>query len=566
MSLFSGTEHALPQWLPDETLFSWASRYHRLAGHRLAAQTCFALFGDRRHGSQHDLPTRLGWLADQTAGQLGTPEDVALNHTLLRYYLVPRRFDEVAAAISSLVEPTAGVLKFRLGILTSRFRANHPLKACPGCVDAHRFTCGSPYWHLAHQYPGVWMCLQHDTPLQVSTVKANGVGRFGWVLPPDAGLIDVVPATSVAALRRLADLIAGWSALAPGSLTPSGIAAACRLQLTRRDAWKVRASRADAGADFVGAIAELRQVLELQGLPASPGQGKSDIDRWVFAPRGGTHPLRHLAIVYWLFPRWDDFLAAYAEAQAMDQLADQGQLRSEPADIRRVEFVRALTAGKSVTASSKLVGVTVGTGLAWAAQHGFKTGRRPKSITESLQKCIAVALGRGDEKFDIAKLNRVSVQAVTRVLRSEVGLAEQRRLAQRERAQLKARQSWVAAQDALPGATVADLRAHAGAAYAWLRRHDKVWLEGHLPSARRPSTALRVDWDRRDMELAAAVRRIAAELAAVSTSASLRPWQIYQALPELKAKQSALARLPLTVRALDEVTRRAGKGSRQTLL
>src|SRR5687768_742508 len=123
MSLMSGFELSLPQWLPDETVFSWASRYHKLAGHRLPAQTCLALFGDRRHGSQHDFPTRLERFVDQTAGQLGTPENVALDHTLLRYYLVSRGQGEVAAAISSLVQPTSGVLKFRLGILTSRFRA-----------------------------------------------------------------------------------------------------------------------------------------------------------------------------------------------------------------------------------------------------------------------------------------------------------------------------------------------------------------------------------------------------------------------------------------------------------
>lgn len=79
----------LPAWLPDETVFSWASRYHKLARHRLAAQTCLALFGDLRHGSQHDFPTRLDSLASQAAGELGTPERMALERTLLRYYLVP---------------------------------------------------------------------------------------------------------------------------------------------------------------------------------------------------------------------------------------------------------------------------------------------------------------------------------------------------------------------------------------------------------------------------------------------------------------------------------------------
>jgi len=567
MPLPFASDSPLPPWLPTETVFSWASRYHRLAGHRLAAQTCTALFGHGRHGSQHDFPSRLQCLADRASGQLGTMECLALDHTLLRYYLVTRTPAEAAAAVTSLVQPSPGVLKFRLGILTSRFRANHPLKACPRCIETDVSTRGSSYWHLPHQYPGVWVCRHHDTSLQASTVKTNGVDRFGWVLPSQAGLIDVVPPTAFAALRLFADWVAGWSTLAPASLTASGIAAACRLQLRRGGERGTRTNRAESGAVLAKAIAPLRQVPELQGLPASAGLAKCDLDRWVFAPRGGTHPLRHLAIIHWLFPTWADFLAVYAEAQNADQATELRTTEREAIDPRKEPFVHALESGKSVTAASKLVGVTVSTGLAWAAQRGINTRRRPKSMTEALRACIAKELGRGDEKADIARRHEVSVQAVTRVLRSEVGLSERRKLAQGDRALAAARQAWSAALAAWPGATVADLRRHAGAAYAWLRRHDQLWLNANLPGPLRwLPAAPRVDWDSRDLKLAAEVRRVAAELAAVNVGKRLRPWQIYQALPELKAKQGALARLPLTSRALEEVTRQARRSSQQKLL
>lgn len=566
MDLAFGSAPTLPQWWSDETVFSWASRYHQLAGHRLAAQTCLALFGDRRQGAQHDLPNRLASLADAAAGNLGTPQSIALDHTLLRYYLIARTPDESAAAVTSLVHPTPGVLKFRLGILTSRFRANHPLKACPRCMDDDVSAWGSSYWHLAHQYPGAWICRQHDTPLLRSTVKTNGISRFKWMLPPKAVLVDVVPSASSAALRQFADFVAGWSSLAPASLTASGIAAACRAQLRQGDGGLELSSRADAASAFAKAIAPLRQVPELQGLPATDALAKGDLDRWVFAPRGGTHPLRHLAIIYWLFSSWDGFLAAYAEAQTDDRAAEPLATAGGPIDPRRVPFVQALQAGRSVTAASKLVGVTVSTGLAWATQHGIKTPRRPKSMTDAIHARIVEELGRGDEKADIARRHDVSVQAVTRVLRSEVGLADTRRLAQGVRAQAAARQAWSAALAAWPGATVADLRTRAGAAYAWLRRHDGQWLDANLPARQRLPLAPRVDWDSRDVRLAEEVRRVAAELTADNAGKRLHPWQIYQALPELKAKQSALVRLPLTTRALAEVTRPPRRSKQQNLL
>jgi hypothetical protein len=558
----------LPEWLPDETVFSWASRYHQLSGHRLAAQTCRVLFGDRRHGSQHDFPTRLGQLVERTGDQLGPPSEIALWRTVLHYYLVPRTPEQITAAVDSLVRPTPGILKFRLGLLTGRFRANHPLKACPLCMAADELAFGSSYWHLAHQYPGMWVCRQHDVALQAATVKSTGVERFGWVLPAAAGLVDVVSPGGVAELRRFADFVAGWSTVSPGSLTTVTIAKASRDRLAEGSVGSAAESRATTSVRYAEFVGRLRCVPELQGLPSSAAQARSDINRWIFAPRGGTHPLRHLALISWLFTTWDDFVDAYAAAQLPGASPERPPIASsQPADARKLGFVAALRSGQSVTAASKLAGISVGTGIAWAAQHGIETGRRPKSITAPLYECISAELRQGDDKSDIAERNGVPVQAVTRVLRNEVGLAEQRRLALFERAQIAARNTWGAAHDAWPGATVAHLRSQAGAAYAWLRRHDKVWLDAHLPKpAPRPAAAPRFDWDRRDQDLAAAVRRVALELAMANPGVRLRPWQIYQALPELKAKQGALARLPLTARALAEVTRRETGSATEKLL
>lgn len=39
------------------------------------------------------------------------------------------------------------------------------------------------YWHLQHQFPGVWVCSLHGEWLRTSTVKSTGVERFLWHLP-----------------------------------------------------------------------------------------------------------------------------------------------------------------------------------------------------------------------------------------------------------------------------------------------------------------------------------------------------------------------------------------------
>ena len=73
-------------WLPDETLFSWCSRYHHLAVNGLASATCLQLFGARRRGVAHDLPDSIGALARRAEGSLGAASDICTDRTLLAFY------------------------------------------------------------------------------------------------------------------------------------------------------------------------------------------------------------------------------------------------------------------------------------------------------------------------------------------------------------------------------------------------------------------------------------------------------------------------------------------------
>ncbi|BDX08442.1 hypothetical protein MACH26_39630 [Planctobacterium marinum] len=46
------------------------------------------------------------------------------------------------------------------------------------------------------------------------------------------------------------------------------------------------------------------------------------------------------------------------------------------------------------------------------------------------------------------------------------------------------------------------------AAFHWLYRNDKTWLNNHLPKPQKPKQNPRVDWRRRDQELAVKVQAI----------------------------------------------------------
>jgi len=96
-----------------------------------------------------------------------------------------------------------------------------------------------------------------------------------------------------------------------------------------------------------------------------------------------------------------------------------------------------------------------------------------------------------------------------------------------------------------------------------LYRNDRKWLDDHLPSylpqnGGRPD---RVLWDARDVELRAAVQDALLELSENRPGRVIQLWQVYQLIPELRAKIQQLDRLPLTKVALERAVlfRRSGR-------
>lgn len=551
----------LPAWLPDETLYSLLSRYHALSGHGSAAQTAFALFGRARAGTQHDFPQHLDALWTRTIGVLGSPEEICRQRTVLPFYLPLRPLEDQSAAVDSLRGPSQGMLKYRLGLLTSRFRANHPLKACPDCMRDDAAAHGIAYWHRTHQFPGVWICPQHGSHLTVASVKSNGALRFGWILPAasqlrPASTTPSAPSTDCS-LSHFADLARNWSALPAGCcITVEDLAAVYRRRIADIG---LPARRTAIAEHYAASIAPLRAIPELQALPATTGEARPQIDRWVFNPRGGTHPLRHLSMIFWLFPNWASFLQEL-ELHPSSAAAPtvQGHKPQAPVDPRRAQFLTAVTAGTSVSTAARQTGIAVGTGIAWAAAEGIRTPKRPKALNALLLHQLTDALRQGLGKAEIATMHGVPVQAVTRLLRSEPGLRAAWLAAQHDRHRAVARSAWGAAMQAADGLGISVARAEAPKAYAWLYRNDRDWLRAAAaqPNASaRPRTDSRIDWDARDLELSDAVMRAAASLAGGGQSPPYRIAELCEAVPELRAKLGALQRLPLTSQALRRVTR-----------
>lgn len=561
---------AFLSWLPGETLFSLVSRHHYFWGYTLSARTCEHFFDHPRAGSQHDLPSRLSHFVARTVGRFGNGQKIATGHTLLAYYAAFVSAGELENAIACMAGGSVAHLKFRLGILTSRFRANHPLKACAACMTEDRAAFGWAYWHVDHQYPGVWICQKHDESLRESTLKATGVERFHWHLPSEEHFREWPTEKRIAIQGAQAELqsLSGQvldlvSQASVQKIDTSRLHEVYRAELVRRQ-WVSSGGSFRMpviASSFLDHVKNLRVLPELEALPATAEEAVTQLGRLLRPPRSGTHPLRHLVLINWLFGSAETFWLAYSSALnplvtlRKEVFASVRQPERDAKDPRHEQLFSLLSVQKqSVRKAAKSIGIDVGTAMAWASQAGLLVPRRPKKLAGELRQQTIADLQNGADKAVAAKNADVSIVTITKLLLSEVGLHAAWCQSREMRARSSARDAWSQLLQTHGGLGVKFMRALDPAAYAWLYRNDRAWLGKHKPdrlAAIATSGLLRAMWDTRDAALSVEVERVVLELRQNGAIRRIKLWQIYQAIPALKAKLASLDRLPLTRRAIE---------------
>lgn len=560
-----GAELELLQWLPGETLYSLVSRHHRLWGHRLAGQTAQVLFGNSRRGYQHDFPGGLKTFVGSTGCQLGDVDSLCMERTLLRYYRPFLTATQEQAVVATMAGASVAHLKYRLGLLTSRFRAHHPLKGCQRCIDEDRDQTGWAWWHMDHQYPGVWICPRHGAPLRESLSKSNGVERFQWLLPDARRLhrasasVELSGEEANSCFARIARLVGDVVDRRPiVRIDPETLRAHYRNALAERGLMSARGRVALAAAaeDFLQHVRPLRVIAEFEALPKNSHQAQAQLVRLLAPMRSGTHPLRHLVLIDWLigpsaalFSRLEDHVSATAQA------SDDARKRPSAVNeryARHAELATLIRGGMSMRAAAETLGIDTQTAMVWAAQSGIEASRRPKLLKGDARRNLIAALQRGTSKAEAATGWEISITTVTAVLRSVPGLHDKWREAQHNKARTSARRRWNALLNRCAALGVKFMRNKEPAAYAWLYRHDRTWLNAHTPIRLRRGGTVRVDWTSRDIELSAAVQRAARLARSTLGDQPLRQWHLIQAMPELKPKLRRLDRLPLTAQAVQD--------------
>lgn len=525
-------------WLEDETFFSICSRQHVYLCSIDSAATSEWLFGTTKK-YVHDFNYNLGALNKLTT-HWGTPESIINEHTIAPFFFSFQSKKNVLAAKEALLGPRLGSLKYRLGLLTNRFGAEHPLKACIACMVCDRIRVGVAYWHLSHQYPGVTICPVHGLYLRESTKNRQWSGQFEWLLPEEEDLLPVprveTTATTRKVLEDLVDAIIGLSSFGCQRVfDPSAVNAVYRTALAQ---YGERRSGQEAAASALWLhISGLQAYQPFSCMPRSPDEAVTFLRGLVRSPRGHVHPLKHLTLITWLF----------GSVAAFIKLHDQIVNSYTPSKKVSPGLVSPVNRVKEINSSSDEI---------------FKAARRPKILKKDIRAAILLRLSQGQSKYSLCEDFGITISTINKLMRSEPSVANAWKEKTISNEKLKRRSIWENTVKTFSKDSAKQIRCRLPAVYVWLYRNDREWLTSRLrglPNGRIGNHSA-VDWSKRDLHLLEALKSTADNLLK-SHELPLKKKQIYLALPRLVSALQKRQAYGLTRSFLQEITTSVQKGS-----
>jgi len=548
----------VPHLIDEELLFSWISRLHFLNAQSDPRKTLASLFGTSTGILSADLPCRLRSFIERTAGwgPFASVEALAMSSTLLPYYVRFFPPDRVQKTFNSTQEDKPKGLKLAMGLVANGFGASTTLRSCATCdskcIDCH----GCVIWHRVHQLPGVLICPTHREPLQHVLLQSKQSHRQQLILSTNR-VIDRVGDTENKCVQRVAVL----------SDEALKIRAPAISAKTRREIY----ARGLAENGFVyngrvnwrGLVAAIREeYADFKGFPFRQRLMSTERwpARWLYdlccRPERALHPLCHLLLIGLLFKDVRTFFSSAQDIPQVNQIACHATLsesHQHGADALHVLLKNQKLSCRQVAHEA---GISTTTVVLRRRSLGVSIAERRKTITPSKFDEIKRLLQAGSSPPTVAHKTGLSLSSVYRSLALLPGLVKDRKRKERAFDSLRYRAQWLDAKNSNPTATTKQIRTIAGAAYAWLYRHESTWLNENVPLKLKKtvgSSPGRVNWPERDRSLAEAVFAEAARVAAwrggrrVSASVLLRATGL-----EATVRRN-LERLPLLSRALIEL-------------
>ncbi|HHF0814911.1 TPA: TnsD family Tn7-like transposition protein [Pseudomonas aeruginosa] len=528
------------RWLDDESFYSWCVRHRRFFGYQFAETPLATAIGTGWRAPRHDFPCNLSVFDTLNIPEIGVSERIIKERTILPFFAPFQSEANLDGAINSMKGQLLGSIKYRLGLIVSKYGAEHPLKFCSACAEEDTERHGVAYWHLSHQYPGSLLCLPHKMELTTFSQKRKWNSPHSWALPNDECNHNTQKSYSLLVQNALTSISKSAVDLARAgfglTFQPELVAETYRQELQRRH--ELGETVTDLETALLGHFDLLAPFHPLDALPRDRAALRSMLQQLTTTPRGHSHPLKHLALISWLFGDLQHFSAAYLAVEA-----DHLRPANEPQ-------------------TSQLAHHHETAALPPNTPRGAP---RPKILKGGMRSEALRQLAEGALKAEICSSFGVTISTVNKLLRSAAEAKAEWFKASFSRSQVEHRRQWLSMQEHHPGLGAKALRSHASAVYAWLYRNDRSWLLQHtatLPNGRCGNNS-NIDWNARDLELESAVQGAIARMQEDEPGATPSREQLFMLIPRLSACLEKRNRYPNTRALLSTLCKPPALGSTQ---
>ncbi|MDQ0159473.1 TnsD family transposase [Alkalibacillus salilacus] len=551
----------------NELMYSVFARYHVQSGNTVIKDTVNDLFGTKSAYATADFPTYLGHLHEKIKHFDGPKVDTWINkHSLYNYYtnFLPRKQREniYHAMVNDTRQTT---IQTKIGMTTSNVKPFPYFRFCPKCLEEDLEAYGETYWRMTHQLPSVFICLEHDEPIVESKVLIREKNKHEYIkatLENCGKNHQTLKANDKT--RKWLEVIAEESQkLATTSydynLTELASKYHSTLQSKGYKTVKGHTDHKKLSDDFIHFFGE--ELLEILQSSVDYDNPHCWLKNIVRKHKKGFHPIRHLLMILFLDETLetvlDDSKNMYHPFGKGPYLClNKASNHYGKPVIKEVKITRD---GKA----KLLVGTfECGCGFIYSRRgpdtkesDKFKRGRI-KAFGPVFQKKLEEYVHKDKKSYrETARLLGVDTNTVIKYADSKPEPSPITNFNDELEKELGYKQRWIALREENPELSKTELRKLDNAAYTFLYRHDKEWLNENSPEKKKVVYINeRVDWDERDRkikkELERAVEALLNEEKPVRLTVSILG-KAFQQLPLLEKK---IDKMPLTKAYLEEVT------------
>jgi hypothetical protein len=478
----------LPKVLPDETLFSRYVRHMMILGVN-EKEYLKLLFNNSRISIHPYLTVGISNVASTSEESV---HDIFETQTLgpLFSYFLPSRAENIFNALCE----NDGSKAFRQTQLVC-FKESQSLsiKFCPICVKDDLAIHGVSYWHRVHQVPGLEACPHHKTELVHHQIVARPHIKPGLLPIEDTQIVQCSNSSHKlakyieACLKKITSSQTSYSQQTvvqdlkdKGYMTESG-----------------RFRKKQLIEDFFLFTQKMKYPRK-ELLPISIDD--NTYFRSLLYTVSPQHPFKYLLLNFWL------------NSVKKISISSNGDViksaRGESNQKVKSRCIKLLKNNKSLTKIHRLTGKSYCYLKRLAALESISVSETPTLLTVFVRKTIIRMAYKGFHRGAIAKFFEVSIGSVEQVISSQAGLVKYRKKCKFHSMRRRYKAQMLRSLAANKGSNKEEIKKQNYAAFHWLYRHERAWLNSHLPEPQAPRRNPRVNWKVRDLEISVRIKEI----------------------------------------------------------